>query len=145
MKAKFRIRSMEGSSMEPTKFTFHAAMELPKKFLQRMDTIEKMEAFIEWCFNAGVTKFEEEGVVIDGKKISAATAMALAGEQLSIPERADVGTEEGDICNRNGCQGRLIMENPNGGSCSCHLNPPCSFCMEALPTCPVCHWQEEEQ
>ncbi len=37
------------------------------------------------------------------------------------------GFDAGDVCNRNGCSG-VIIEGKREGDCSCHINPPCSFC-----------------
>lgn len=52
----------------------------------------------------------------------------------------EMGIEEDDICNRNGCLGVLCMERE--GSCSCHINPPCSACVDARPVCDKCGWEE---
>ena len=52
-----------------------------------------------------------------------------------------VGLVEGDVCNRNGCKG-IIEEDPDlvEGCCSCHINPPCSYCVTDKAFCPVCDW-----
>jgi len=52
------------------------------------------------------------------------------------------GTEEKEICGRDGCDG--IIELREKGSCSCHINPPCSSCTEARAYCPVCGWDEND-
>lgn len=52
------------------------------------------------------------------------------------------GVEEGDVCNRNGCQG--VLEAREKGGCSCHINPPCSSCTEAREYCPECGWDSNE-
>ena len=49
------------------------------------------------------------------------------------------GVLKGDICNREGCQG-VIDEYEGDGSCSCHINPPCSYCVESREYCPLCGW-----
>lgn len=56
-----------------------------------------------------------------------------------------IGTEEGDVCNRDGCEGviEFLPENKDG-SCSCHISPPCGHCTSTMPECPVCGWREEE-
>ena len=52
------------------------------------------------------------------------------------------GNEEGDICNRDSCTGVIqIKESEN---CSCHINPPCSSCVNAPLICPECEWEMEE-
>ena len=51
------------------------------------------------------------------------------------------GTVEGDICNRDGCNG--VLAYPPVENCSCHIDPPCGQCIGNLLTCPVCEWEEE--
>jgi len=55
----------------------------------------------------------------------------------------DVGYEEGDVCNRNGCKG--VIEAAEVENCSCHINPPCSACVNAGFNCPECEWSSEEE
>ena len=52
----------------------------------------------------------------------------------------ELGIEMGEICNREGCKG-IITEHKSNGSCSCHINPPCSHCVDDRHYCPVCDWQ----
>ena len=49
------------------------------------------------------------------------------------------GLEEGDKCNRNGCEGVLLL--PKTENCSCHISPPCSACVDNCVVCPVCDWK----
>lgn len=30
-------------------------------------------------------------------------------------------------------------------SCSCHINPPCGACVDAVLGCPECGWEQEEE
>jgi hypothetical protein len=53
---------------------------------------------------------------------------------------ADFGTAEGETCRRNGCDGVLVTRMPNEGSCSCHINPPCSYCTSSTIACTKCDW-----
>lgn len=53
------------------------------------------------------------------------------------------GYLSGEICNRNGCEG-VIAEHEKEGSCSCHINPPCSYCTTDTAYCPVCGWEPAE-
>lgn len=57
------------------------------------------------------------------------------------------GCEEGDLCGRNGCTGTLQMTNPEPDAddygCSCHIAPPCSYCVATRPNCPDCGWAME--
>lgn len=54
------------------------------------------------------------------------------------------GTKKGEICNRNGCVG-IIEEGEKEGCCSCHINPPCSYCTTQTEYCPICGWSAEEE
>lgn len=49
------------------------------------------------------------------------------------------GYIKGEICNRNGCTG-TIDEHDKEGCCSCHINPPCSYCTTDTSYCPLCGW-----
>lgn len=61
-----------------------------------------------------------------------------------------IGYVKGAICNRNGCQGTMQRVE---GVCSCHLNPPCSYCEHNEISCDECgeefatgdneNWQNE--
>lgn len=54
------------------------------------------------------------------------------------------GYSLGDKCNRNGCEG-IIMEHDLEGGCSCHINPPCSYCETPKEFCPTCNWDAAEE
>lgn len=49
--------------------------------------------------------------------------------------------EEGDRCPEKGCTGHIDYPPPE--NCSCHINPPCSSCVNRVLTCPVCGWEDE--
>lgn len=66
----------------------------------------------------------------------------INGAQIREEKLKEVGREEGAICNRDGCQG--IMEWEKNGSCSCHINPPCSVCTDAKLTCNECGEEGED-
>ena len=51
-----------------------------------------------------------------------------------------LGFEEGDICGREGCDGRIEIKPPE--NCSCHIAPPCSACTAPRAFCPECDWHE---
>lgn len=61
-----------------------------------------------------------------------------------MEENLKIGEEEGDICNRNGCLGTLYEQDIEGG-CSCHSNPPCSYCTEPKLACDECDWTLKEE
>lgn len=58
-------------------------------------------------------------------------------------ETKEYGKEEGDVCNRDGCDGVIEWSKPD--NCSCHINPPCSSCLETYLLCPKCGWDDEEK
>lgn len=55
----------------------------------------------------------------------------------------DKGNRKGDVCGRDGCEG-IIDEHEKEGSCSCHINPPCSKCTTDTSYCPVCDWTPDD-
>ena len=54
------------------------------------------------------------------------------------------GYTAGETCNRHGCQG-ILEEYEKEGCCSCHINPPCSFCTADSTYCPECDWSAEQE
>lgn len=56
----------------------------------------------------------------------------------------EYGLLKGEKCNRNGCNG-IIDEHEKEGCCSCHINPPCSYCTTPSEYCPECGWDAEEE
>ncbi len=54
------------------------------------------------------------------------------------------GMFKGEVCNRNGCDG-ILDEHEKEGGCSCHINPPCSYCVYDSTYCPKCDWSAEEE
>lgn len=74
-------------------------------------------------------------------------APVMRGRLIEPP----LGRTEGERCNRqNGdgtvCGGeiKLLPDNSDGRGCSCHINPPCGYCVSTMPECPACGWREEE-
>jgi len=51
--------------------------------------------------------------------------------------------EEGDKCPVEGCNGTIILPPVEG--CSCHINPPCSACVNNKLECDTCQYTEEEE
>lgn len=52
------------------------------------------------------------------------------------------GVFEGELCNREGCQG-IIETTEKDGCCSCHINPPCGYCTTQNEFCEECGWEAE--
>lgn len=57
---------------------------------------------------------------------------------------SNIGYEKGECCNRDGCDG-IIDEYEKDGCCSCHINPPCSYCTEPNAYCGKCGWDAKEE
>jgi hypothetical protein len=51
------------------------------------------------------------------------------------------GHEEGEVCGRDGCDGRIEFTKPD--NCSCHISPPCHACTSTYLHCPDCDWEAE--
>ncbi len=51
-------------------------------------------------------------------------------------ERMCVGMSEGEVCNRNECQGTIELE--DGEDCACHISPPCHYCLDRRFVCTAC-------
>lgn len=56
----------------------------------------------------------------------------------------EIGIEVGQVCNRNKCKG-VITEKEIDGGCSCHINPPCSFCETLREKCEECGWDADDE
>lgn len=56
----------------------------------------------------------------------------------------ELGYSKGEICNRNSCA-YVIKEEDKVGSCSCHVNPPCSYCTTQTGYCEGCGWIAEDE
>jgi len=53
------------------------------------------------------------------------------------------GTEYGDTCNRDGCRGVMEPTPPDhSDGCSCHIAPPCGYCLDTRPVCSECGHDE---
>lgn len=50
---------------------------------------------------------------------------------------------DGQACPWNECQGKLEFIEEQAENCSCHINPPCSACVELQEQlrCSECSWQ----
>ena len=55
----------------------------------------------------------------------------------------NVGYTKGEVCNRNGCTGIIMEDDDIDGGCSCHINPPCSYCTTPKGYCDECGWVDE--
>lgn len=53
------------------------------------------------------------------------------------------GICEGERCNRNGCHGRIELHRTSD-CCSCHIHPPCSYCVNAIAYCNICGFEEDD-
>ncbi|TCL70603.1 hypothetical protein [Rhizobium sp. BK251] len=55
----------------------------------------------------------------------------------------EVGWLAGEKCGRKGCAG-IIEEHASDRCCSCHINPPCSYCTDPREYCEACGWEAEK-
>jgi hypothetical protein len=56
----------------------------------------------------------------------------------------EIGYEKGEKCNRSDCDG-ILEEYDTDTSCSCHISPPCSHCVNSRAYCPKCGWDAREE
>lgn len=54
------------------------------------------------------------------------------------------GYEELEDCNREDCTGVIALLDIDG-CCSCHSNPPCSYCTTPREYCPECAWNLQDE
>lgn len=87
-------------------------------------------------------KLEEANEYIKHLLAKQNTVMGLNDQDIQwlknhgVKVGSEVGTEEGQKCNRGGCDGDMgyhPVEN-----CSCHINPPCSACVDNPLVCLKC-------
>lgn len=71
-------------------------------------------------------------------------AIAVRAAIASIKPPPAPGVEDGEKCNRDGCQGTITMTHDDAfGGCSCFIVAPCSYCMSSYNWCPVCGWDDQ--
>lgn len=58
---------------------------------------------------------------------------------ISNTDNLTLGYSKGEMCNRDGCKG-VVDEYEKDGCCSCHIDPPCSYCVEPNAFCNTCGW-----
>lgn len=66
-------------------------------------------------------------------------SQTLRGQMNELTEKH---YEEGDCCDVEDCPGFMGYESVVG--CSCHINPPCSQCVENPLVCLHCGWTPGE-
>lgn len=54
----------------------------------------------------------------------------------------EIGLREDDVCGRDGCTG-VMEKQDKDTSCSCHICPPCSHCVDATYECSLCGFETE--
>lgn len=78
----------------------------------------------------------------------------VCGNCIGIPEHGchceslagPPGVVDDDVCNRVIAPGIIcegVMERYDDRNCSCHLNAPCSNCVDAIYRCSVCSFTTE--
>lgn len=65
---------------------------------------------------------------------------ALSQVETTLKKKiVEPGILKGELCSRNSCLG-IIDEHESDSCCSCHINPPCSYCTTSREYCPACGW-----
>lgn len=74
--------------------------------------------------------------------------LGMYGELKKAMEEAKApvkpGTEVGEWCHRDGCDGKIYLHQEPDTSCSCHLSAPCHACTSAHHRCDMCDWSEKD-
>jgi hypothetical protein len=52
--------------------------------------------------------------------------------------------EIGEKCPSKGCDGVLVRMDDESDGCRCHITPPCSYCVDTIPECNLCGWNQED-
>src|SRR5687767_7761901 len=79
----------------------------------------------------------------DEPSVATGDASSNGDDNKKVGNSIELGVLKGEKCNRNGCDG-IIDSHQKEGSCSCHINPPCSYCTTDNNYCPKCDWQGED-
>ncbi len=90
--------------------------------------------------DAILAEYRKMGAVLKtpDDKIIKAAAVAVSLKAGQFP-----GRQEGSVCRRDGCIGRLQFETVE--NCSCHTNPPpCVACTRVVLECRECGWSERD-
>ncbi len=69
-------------------------------------------------------------------KVPADLPMDSFRQFLESRRPSSFGSQEGDTCNRNGCEGKIYL--PKIVNCSCHISAPCSACTDTVLKCDTC-------
>lgn len=64
----------------------------------------------------------------------------IAVGEKAVYQKIKYGSREGDICNRNGCKGVMVLDDVE--NCSCHLRATCCQCFNRDLCCQVCGLNE---
>lgn len=95
-----------------------------------------------------IRKAAEEAAIEAGLIPPKQEYLGMFGELMKMPPQpkpvVNLGYDDGELCNRQGCQGKIQEMHPHNDGCSCHINPPCSYCVGTYHYCPACEWTDEE-
>lgn len=67
----------------------------------------------------------------------------VAAKDIRIAELESLlkeGNEDGSRCNRR-CEGVMVLG--QSADCTCHISPPCDWCIDSRPVCSMCDWEVE--
>ena len=60
-----------------------------------------------------------------------------------VAKGGDMKHDEEGICPDPQCSG--ILRLPAVEDCACHINPPCSACVDNVLTCDKCGWEDRDE
>lgn len=87
--------------------------------------------------------YDGKGKLVEWSLVSVRPESDIPVSNIIVIDDLIPGDEKGETCNREGCTG-IIGEYEKDGCCSCHINPPCSFCTEDNRYCPECEWYAKD-
>ena len=70
--------------------------------------------------------------------------MELFNRGRAKSETIELGYLVGEKCNRDKCTGTIVEHSSDGG-CSCHISPPCLYCVTSREYCSECDWDAREE
>lgn len=105
---------------------------------------EAVSVLREICIKV-IQKYEDKGLIayeLSKEEIDNTNKLVEKYMKFFRPKKQEGKVvEEGDKCQTEGCDGEMefgILEN-----CSCHVNAPCSACVDQKLTCDKCYNEAE--
>ncbi len=110
-----------------------------KAFQQAIEPMKKVAADWSNCPQTQAELLEAlkaanplQTIVLKGDSYDVRSVIEMLNERK-------LGTDEGDVCKRDGCNG--VIHLPEVENCSCHISAPCPAHESQTLCCPVCGWE----